>query len=189
MIVAAIKKFIKSVKGRTLDLSHRFKAVTTSNIPVRASIRNYLYKSKIPLTFAMRKDTLKQRDDNPHSTPFSSKLPVSGGSEESKNFTAAKIIAFPDKPYNARVSIEQLQGIWNDGDENYSDAELLVIRDWLYTIAEVITEVINSPGFTPPQITRTDAQARKAKHLCLPSSQSKSISIDIPQYKELRTAS
>lgn len=43
---------------------------------------------------------------------------------------------FPEK-----VSIEQLQKIWNDKEKQYTDEELERIRNWLYAMAEVIVKV------------------------------------------------
>ena len=43
---------------------------------------------------------------------------------------------FPDK-----VSIEELRKVWNDKSREYSDEELERIRNWLYSMAEVIVKV------------------------------------------------
>ena len=53
-------------------------------------------------------------------------------------------------PFTDRIPVERLRTIWNDKDITYPDCELLTIRDWLYTMAEIINEVINSPGFRAP---------------------------------------
>lgn len=53
-------------------------------------------------------------------------------------------------PFSNRVPVEKLRGIWNDDEVTYTDCELLTLRDWLYTMAEIMNEVINSPGFRPP---------------------------------------
>lgn len=108
---------------------------------------------------------------------------------ETKRDSTVRIIEFPEANYNARVSTEQLSAIWNDGATKYDETELLIIRDWLYNIAEIIIEVINKPGFVPPEITTRDTLPRKAKLVPLPSKQPKSNSINIPQYKEAKTAS
>ena len=43
---------------------------------------------------------------------------------------------FPDK-----VSLKELRLIWNDENHKYSDEELERIRNWLYSMAEVIVKV------------------------------------------------
>ena len=43
---------------------------------------------------------------------------------------------FPDK-----VSLEELRKVWNDKNREYSDEELERIRNWLYSMAEVIVKV------------------------------------------------
>jgi hypothetical protein len=45
---------------------------------------------------------------------------------------------FPDK-----VSIEELKKVWNDKERQYSDEELERVRNWLYSMAEVIVKVTN----------------------------------------------
>lgn len=45
-------------------------------------------------------------------------------------------------PHN-RMSLEKLRTIWNDKDECYTDTQLLQIRDWFYTVAEVSLSVIS----------------------------------------------
>ena len=43
---------------------------------------------------------------------------------------------FPDK-----VSLEGLKKVWNDKNREYTDEELERIRNWLYSMAEVIVKV------------------------------------------------
>lgn len=43
---------------------------------------------------------------------------------------------FPDK-----VPLEELRKIWNDKEAQYTDEQLIRIRDWLYVMAEVIVRV------------------------------------------------
>jgi hypothetical protein len=43
---------------------------------------------------------------------------------------------FPEK-----VSIQELRKIWNDKERMYTDEELERIRNWLYSMAEVIVKV------------------------------------------------
>jgi hypothetical protein len=43
---------------------------------------------------------------------------------------------FPDK-----VSIQELRKIWNDKEREYTEEELERIRNWLYSMAEIITMV------------------------------------------------
>ncbi len=40
-------------------------------------------------------------------------------------------------PYSERISIEEMRKIWNSKRTKYSDKDLLHIRDWFYTIAEI----------------------------------------------------
>lgn len=75
----------------------------------------------------------------------------------------ARIIELAPLPYDNRISIEQLRAIWNDDEETYTDDDLLFIRDWLYTMSEIIIDVINSPGFIAPVIPKTDCKAGKAR--------------------------
>ena len=116
-------------------------------------------------------------------------IPAADKPQHAKSKSTAKLIPFPESSCNTRVSVEQLGAIWNDGETIYNEAELLIIRDWLYTMADVITEVINSPGFIPPQISKTDATTGKTKVISLPPTQPESTSTNIPYYKEAKTAS
>ena len=43
---------------------------------------------------------------------------------------------FPDK-----VSLEELRKVWNDKNREYTDEELERMRNWLYSMAEVIVKV------------------------------------------------
>lgn len=55
----------------------------------------------------------------------------------------AKVIDIKEKEelFTDKVSIEQLRKIWDDAEKKYTDEELEKIRNWLYTISEVIVRV------------------------------------------------
>lgn len=40
--------------------------------------------------------------------------------------------------FTGKISIEKTRAIWNDKKRIYNDNELIRIRDWMYSIAEVI---------------------------------------------------
>lgn len=44
--------------------------------------------------------------------------------------------------FTDKVSIEELRKIWNDDKRKYTDEELEKIRNWLYTMSEVIIRVV-----------------------------------------------
>lgn len=45
--------------------------------------------------------------------------------------------------FTNRISIEEMRKIWNDKNRKYTDDELYRIRDWLYTIANVVVNVVD----------------------------------------------
>jgi hypothetical protein len=53
--------------------------------------------------------------------------------------TTSSAEIFPD-----RIPIEQLRKIWNDKSVQYTDEELQRIREWLYTVAGVIVQVVEN---------------------------------------------
>ena len=53
-------------------------------------------------------------------------------------------IGSPAEVFPERISIDQLRKIWNDKNVQYTDEELLRIRDWLYTMAGVIVQVVEN---------------------------------------------
>ena len=116
-------------------------------------------------------------------------IPAADRQQSTKSESTAKLIPFPENSYNTRVSIEQLSAIWNADEITYSDAELLIIRDWLYTMADVIIEVINSPDFIPPKLLTAKAATGKTKVISLPSTSPESTSTNTPYYKDAKTAS
>lgn len=60
----------------------------------------------------------------------------------------AKLIRFrpaiieDESVFKEKVSLEKLGGIWNNEEVCYSEEELTLIRDWLYSITEVIFETV-----------------------------------------------
>ena len=46
-----------------------------------------------------------------------------------------------ESPFQETISIEQLQAIWDDDTIKYSPEEIIKIKEWLYTITEVIFKV------------------------------------------------
>lgn len=50
-----------------------------------------------------------------------------------------------EKPdvFTSRISIEDMRKIWNDKKRKYTDDELYRIREWLYTIANVVVNVVD----------------------------------------------
>ena len=51
-------------------------------------------------------------------------------------------ISSPAEVFTDRISIEQMRRIWNDKKVQYTDDELLRIREWLYTMAGVVVQVV-----------------------------------------------
>lgn len=47
----------------------------------------------------------------------------------------SKVDLFPDK-----IPLEVMRRIWNDKDNNYTDKQLIKMRDWVYLLMEVIFE-------------------------------------------------
>jgi hypothetical protein len=40
-----------------------------------------------------------------------------------------------------KVSLEELRRIWNDNLHNYTDEELIKLREWLYIVAQMVMSV------------------------------------------------
>ena len=53
-----------------------------------------------------------------------------------KNSNTIETDSLPEK-----VSLQQLKAIWNDELHNYTDDELIKIRDWLYLVAKMVITV------------------------------------------------
>ena len=61
----------------------------------------------------------------------------------------SKVVSLPKQtnlkndPFPDKVSFEELRKIWNDENCNYSDDELMRIREWLYALAEIVLRLMN----------------------------------------------
>lgn len=65
-----------------------------------------------------------------------------------------------------RMSLDELRKIWNDKKVQYSDDELYRIREWLYTIANVVVHVVKENDDDTLQTIR-NSKRRKVKKGCI----------------------
>ena len=99
----------------------------------------------------MKREARQQRQINLSNEQYSNHLPTSTQTKKDEEPRPARIIAFSPN----RLRIEKLRAIWNDSEVTYTDSELLRIRDWFYTVAEMTVSTIN----------QREAQALEASNL------------------------
>ncbi len=87
----------------------------------------------------MKREARQQRKINLSNEQYSNHLPTSTQTEKNEEPRHARIIAFSPN----RLPVEKLRAIWNDSEVTYTDSELLRIRDWFYTVAEMTVSTIN----------------------------------------------
>lgn len=47
----------------------------------------------------------------------------------------------PEDNFSQKISLETLRKIWNDDQKEFSDDELIRIRDWLYMYANLVVSI------------------------------------------------
>lgn len=73
-----------------------------------------------------------------------------------------------EEEYSNRIPIERMRAIWNDKTETYTDEQLLRMRDWLYTVAEVVIQVVGQNKHHHSQtiaLNHTPNEAEESHHL------------------------
>jgi len=66
--------------------------------------------------------------------------------------------------FTDRISIDEMRKIWNDKKRKYSDDELYRIREWLYTIANVVANVVDQNDTEALQAIRASKRTKLGKN-------------------------
>ena len=61
-----------------------------------------------------------------------------------------KVIELPQSNqdiFSQRIPLQVLKEIWNSNCDEYTDSELIKIREWLYALAELAIEMYSNPKY------------------------------------------
>jgi hypothetical protein len=68
--------------------------------------------------------------------------------------------------FKETISLEKLGGIWNNEEVTYSEEELTLIRDWLYSITEVIFETVKNKKHKTIEFKPQHDEEQKSDTVC-----------------------